>query len=241
MTNYNIREKYVNLSDNVSYLKSIYHTKSENARLAKLAEEECFYFYVYYPKPNTLSNADSYDLPPPPILNPILRRTPDYQTFHTSCPYYVMDENTRHRGGKVLCKAVINDDELSSILCYDVSYLSKYAPPEVILFEEIKKWMKCDWKLYANGDIYYNVPTGLSKCFHYTNYLNEHHNIMRANLPQLCYAVIKLRRILSRVRRRIKIRLFIQNTHYNSSSPFQQFYTSQWYPVKKLIYDYIRY
>tara|TARA_B100001063_G_C16654736_1_gene497835 strand:- start:550 stop:1017 length:468 start_codon:yes stop_codon:yes gene_type:complete len=150
-----------------------------------------------------------------------------------------------HPWNKILCRAVPSIEEYSNVQqCYDVSYLSKYAPPEILLFNNPSKWMPCKWKLYANGDIYYNVRAGLygpNSGYHYTNYLHKNHTIIRAILPQLCFAIIKLCRILARVRNRIRIRLFIQNTHKSSSSILHKFSGSHWTYEKKLIYQYLKY
>ena len=232
----------VELSNNASYLNTITYMENENSRLAKLAMKKCFYFYIYYPKPMPWPN-DDRGVPPPPLEAPLLRRTPSRHSRHVSAPYYVMDENLHQRNNKILCKAIPCHQHTSSIECYDVSYLSKYAPPEIILFHYPTKWLPCTWKLYANGDIYYKVDGSLygpyTGGYHYTNYINKDHNIMRAVLSHLCYAIIKLFRILSRVRKRIKIRLFIQNTHPNSSSILRKLSGSHWVREKILIYQYI--
>ena len=235
------QETPVELSNNAPYLNPITYMENENSRLAKLILESCFYFYIYYPKPIPWSN-DNGELPPPPLETPLLRRTPSRHTMHVSAPYYVMDENLHQTNHKILCKAKPCLKQISNVECYDVSYLSIYAPPEIILFHNPSKWLPCKWKLYANGDIYYNVEGGLYgpyTGYHYTNYLNKEHNIMRAVLSQLCYAVIKLFRILSRVRKRIRIRLFIQNTHPNSRSILRKLSGSHWTREKILIYQYI--
>ena len=230
----------VTFSNDDLYLNPTPYIENENTRLAKLINTKCFYFYLYYPKPKNESNADAYDLPPPPTNIPILRRTPDHESFHISCPYYIMN----HTWNNILCRAIPSTEEYSTIQqCYDISYLSKFAPTDIILHSNPGKWIPCKWKLYANGDIYYNISSGLygPKCgYDYTNYLHKDHSILRAILPQLCFAIIKLCRILARVRNRIRIRLFIQNTHKSSSSILHKLSGSHWTREKKLIYQYLK-
>lgn len=234
----------IKLSDNGIFLNPLPYTESENIRLAKLIQKNCFYFYIYYPIPTSASKADSYDVSDPikngmPPGPPVLRRTPDRASYHITCPHYVMEHED-----KILCRAVPCYEPSTSIQCYSVYYLKEHAPPEAILFQDVpSKWLSCKWKLYANGDIYYNVQSGLygpCRGYHYTNYLHIDHSITRAVLPQLCYAVIKLVRILYRVRMRIRIRLFIQNTHYTSSSILHKLSGSHWTHEKMLIYQYIK-
>jgi hypothetical protein len=234
------KSRDVNFSNNCLYLNPIPYIENENIRLAKLIHIQCFYFYLYYPIPKHASNGEAYDLPLPPTDIPNIRRSPVQGTFHISCPYYLMNQYS-----KILCRATPSLDEhspRSEQQCYDVSYLSKYAPIEIVLFDAPSKWMPCKWKLYANGDIYYNVRAGLygpNTGYHYTNYLHKDHSIMRAILPQLFYAIIKLCRILARVRNRNRIRLFIHNTHHSSSSILCKLSGSHWTREKMLIYQYI--
>ena len=239
----------VTFSNDDLYLNPTPYTENENIRLAKLINTKCFYFYLYYPTPKNESNADAYELAPPPTDMPSLRRTPDHESYHISCPYYIMNQTYN----KILCRAIpsakvcraIPSAEVYSAMqqCYDVSYLSKFAPSDIILHTNPGKWIPCKWKLYANGDIYYNIKGGLygpNSGYDYTNYLHKDHSILRATLPQLCYAIIKLCRILARVRNRIRIRLFIQNTHKSSSSILHKFSGSHWTREKKLIYQYLK-
>jgi len=230
----------VTFSNNHQYLNIIPYIETENERLAKLINTKCFYFYIYYPTPKKESNGDAYDLPPPPIDPPNLRRTPNHESYHISCPYYIMNQHWN----KILCRATPSMEEYSNVHpCYDISYLSKYAPPEILLFNNPSKWIPCEWKLYANGDIYYNVRAGLygsTTGYHYTNYLHKDHSIIRTIFPNLCFAIIKLCRILARVRNRIRIRLFIQNTHKSSSSILHKLSGSHWAYEKMLIYQYLK-
>ena len=239
----------VTFSNDDLYLNPTPYTENENIRLAKLINTKCFYFYLYYPTPKHESNADAYELPPPPTDMPSLRRTPDHESYHISCPYYIMNQTYN----KILCRAIpsakvcraIPSAEVYSAMqqCYDVSYLSKFAPTDIILHTNPGKWIPCKWKLYANGDIYYNIKGGLygpNSGYDYTNYLHKDHSILRATLPQLCYAIIKLCRILARVRNRIRIRLFIQNTHKSSSSILHKLSGTHWTREKKLIYQYLK-
>ena len=230
----------VNFSNHHQYLNPITYIENENIRLAKLINTKCFYFYIYYPTPKNESKADAYELPPPPTNIPILRRTPDHESFHISCPYYIMN----HNWNNILCRAIPSAEEFSAMQhCYDISYLSKFAPTDIILHTNPGKWIPCKWKLYANGDIYYNIKGGLygpNSGYDYTNYLHKDHSILRAILPQLCFAIIKLCRILARVRNRIRIRLFIQNTHKSSSSILHKLSGTHWTREKKLIYQYLK-
>ena len=227
-----------------NYLFPIICGGEENARLARLRHENVFYFYLRFPPPPPLprSQADAYDLPPPPTLPPELRRHPGHSCYHYTSPTYIMEQNTK---AKVLCKAE------PCMSHYNIYYHSSAAPPDVRLFENPGKWIACSWTLYPNGDIHYFVQKSLANSLyaenendsnhHYINTLQQHHSIIRTALPQLIFAIIKLRILLCRVRKRIKIRLFILNTHYNSSSPLRMLYGSHWGQVKKNIYEYIRY
>ena len=160
---------------NVSDFKKKNYNRN-NYNTSKLIQKNCFYFYIYYPIPTSASKADLYDVPDPikngiPPGPPVLRRTPDRASYHISCPHYVMEHED-----KILCRAVPCYEPSTSIQCYSVYYLKQHAPPEVILFEDVpSKWIACKWKLYANGDIYYNVQSGLygpCRGYHYTNYLH---------------------------------------------------------------------
>ena len=224
-----------------NYLYPITTSNLENYRLASLCHENVFYFYLSYPPRSTMvSQADCYDLPPPPPRPPELRRTPGHTSYHFTTPYYVMEQGVTK---KVLCKAVPSTTPECSY--YNVYYLSTSAPPEVKLFETPGRWIECSWILYPNGEIHYFVKKSLIRFqdskYHYINTLHDQHNIIRAVLPQLVFAVIKLKVMLYRVRNKIRIRLFILNTHYKSSSPLRMLHGTHWGQVKKNIYEYITY
>tara|TARA_B100001059_G_C17836355_1_gene588418 strand:- start:1320 stop:2012 length:693 start_codon:yes stop_codon:yes gene_type:complete len=226
-----------------NYLYPILCGGAENTRLARLRHENVFYFYIRFPpQPIPRSQADAYDLPPPPSHPPELRRHPGHSSYHFSTPNYVMEQSMDK---KVLCKAE------PCVSHYTIYYQSTAAPPEVLLFENPGKWVACTWTLYPNGDIHYFVKKSLANTlhreqgndsnYHYINKIQQHHSIIRTALPQLIFAIIKLKILLYRVRTRIKIRLFILNTHYTSSSPLRMLYGSHWGQVKKNIYDFIKY
>ena len=226
-----------------NYLYPILCGSEENARLARLRHENVFYFYLRLPPPPIpRSQADAYDLPPPPSHPPELRRHPGHSSYYYTSPDYVMNMNYSK---KVLCKAE------PCMSHYNIYYQSSAAPPEVVLFENPGKWVACTWTLYPNGDIHYFVKKSLATSlytegeiesnYHYINKHRQHHSIIRTALVQVIFAIIKLKILLCRVRKRIKIRLFILNTHCTSSSPLRILCGSHWSQVKKEIYDYIRY
>ena len=204
-------------------------------RLSILANQSVLYFYLCIPaKKQFYSMGDYYaPLPPPPNHPPELRRSPSHENYYYTSPEYLL---TLPR--KVLCKAVQNissqysEEQLqynNTQLNYDVYYLSTGAPPEVVLFDSPGRWIKCTWVLYANGDIHYFVKKSIAYNghHHYINTLNEHHSILRAVYPQLIFAIIKLKILLQRVRRRINIRLFVNYSNYLPD-------------IKKLVYAYVK-
>tara|TARA_X000001036_G_scaffold426017_1_gene452925 strand:+ start:1558 stop:2226 length:669 start_codon:yes stop_codon:yes gene_type:complete len=202
-------------------------------RLSILANQSVLYFYICIPAKKQLSMADQYNLPPPPEHPPELRRSPSHESYYYTSPEYLLNLPQ-----KVLCKAVLNESNQYSEeqlhynnaqLNYEVYYLSISAPPEIVLFESPDRWIKCTWRLCANGDIHYFVKKSISYNDHhlYINTLNEHHSILRAVYPQLVFAIIKFKILLQRVRRRINIRLFVNYSNYLPD-------------IKKLVYAYVK-
>ena len=245
--------------DNTNYLFHIPNrTNMENIRLSNIANTNCLYFYISYPIRNSenISLSDSYELPPPPT--PELRREPGSYYYYYTSPNYLL--NLSH---KVLCKAILtknkyDDDEHGPY--YDVYYLSYNAPPQIILFENPGKWLSCTWRLYPNGDIHYFVKKSIGAAqfnhfiedddgqkvlkdshYHYINKYNDNHIIIRVVYRQLLFCICKFKILLFRARNRIKIRLFILNTHTKSSSILNIFNGNHWSQVRHNIYNYIKY
>ena len=196
----------------------------------------CKYFYIvpkdYYQPPNNNDNDNDNDLPPPPPPFK-LKRTFKENDRPMNDPYFI----SQNKDKKMLCKILFDAEwNINGQIYYDVLLVcpsQKYYDNET--------YVKLNWLIEKyTYNIKYYIPRFMSDDIEENAINGEDFHIIDIKYKSIFYSIIKFKIILTKIRNKKRMRLFL-NATYDKESLIKQLKYSINYPVRNRIIQFLIY